>query len=99
MRRTPGENSVFSISNSASAGRHGVETLSLQEHVQPWEVFCPIHFSVWQQMLDPAVSWNFDEHAHAIQLWNELWYQSGVDKSVQFPTGCLYERLKERYLE
>jgi hypothetical protein len=50
-------------------------------------------------MLDPAVSWNFDEDAHAIQLWNELWRQSGVDKNVRFPTGCLYERLKERYLE
>jgi mannosyltransferase OCH1-like enzyme len=79
--------------------REAIEACSLQEHVQPWEVFCPIHFSVWEQMLDPAVSWNFEELTRAIHLWNELWRRSGVDKDMRFPTGCLYERLKERYLE
>jgi hypothetical protein len=37
--------------------------------------------------------------AHAVHLWHEKWRRAGVDKDARFPAGCLYERLKQRYLE
>jgi len=79
--------------------KQAIEACSMQQYVQPWQVFCPVHFSVWERMLDPAITWTFDDQTHAIHLWNELWRRSGQDKDVRFPLDCLYERLKQRYLE
>jgi hypothetical protein len=76
-----------------------VESFSLGRYVKPWNVFCPVHFSVWEKMLDPDVSWDFDEDTHAIHLWNELWRRFDQDKNASYPTECLYEQLKRRYLE
>jgi mannosyltransferase OCH1-like enzyme len=78
--------------------RQAVESYSLEHSVQPWEVFCPVHFSVWEQMLDPSISWSFEVRTHAVHLWNELWRRSNQDKDANYPSSCLYERLKERYL-
>jgi len=78
--------------------RKAVEKCSLERYVKPWEVFCPVHFSVWEQLLDPAANWDFDGHTRAIHLWNELWRRSNTDKDARYPPGCLYEQLKERYL-
>jgi Alpha 1,4-glycosyltransferase conserved region len=76
-----------------------VEALSLQRHVQPWRAFCPVHFSAWNSVLDPSVPWNFPRQTHAIHLWNELWRRSGQNKDARYDAGCLYEQLKQRYLE
>ncbi|MBV8706694.1 MAG: hypothetical protein JO028_05865 [Acidobacteriaceae bacterium] len=76
-----------------------VETFSLQQYIQTWDVFCPVHFSVWDQILDPSICWNFSDRTHAIHLWNELWRRSSQDKDARYLAGCLYEQLKERYLE
>lgn len=78
--------------------RQAIEACDLQEHVQPWEVFCPVHFSVWEQMLDPDVQWNFGSQTRAIHLWNELWRREGRNKDAAYPEACLYEHLKRRYL-
>ncbi|WP_263352892.1 glycosyltransferase [Acidicapsa acidisoli] len=78
--------------------RQAIEACALQEHVQHWEVFCPVHFSVWEQMLDPAVQWSFDKKTRAIHLWNELWRREGRNKDAAYPEACLYEQLKRRYL-
>jgi mannosyltransferase OCH1-like enzyme len=75
-----------------------LEEYSMQMFVQPWDVFCPIHFSLWEQMLDAGMQWAFPEHTHAIHLWNELWRREGRDKDAPYPRGCLYEDLKKRYL-
>ena len=75
-----------------------VDAFSLERYVKPWEVFCPIHFSVWETMLDPAVQWSLDDETHAIHLWNELWRRSGRDKDARYPKECLYEQLKQLYL-
>jgi Glycosyltransferase sugar-binding region containing DXD motif len=76
-----------------------VEAYSLARYVKRWDVFCPVHFSVWEKVLDPNVSWTFDYQSHAIHLWNELWRRSGQDKNARYPPDCLYEQLKRRYLE
>jgi hypothetical protein len=78
--------------------KQAVEQCGLEEHVKPWQVFCPVHFSVWTQLLDPSLPWAFDENTHGIHLWNELWRRSGQDKDAAYPEGCLYERLKQRRL-
>ena len=75
-----------------------LQEYSLQSFVQPWDVFCPIHFSVWEQMLDPGISWELPKRTHAIHLWNELWRRESRDKDAPYPPGCLYEQLKQRYL-
>jgi hypothetical protein len=78
--------------------RKAIEACSLQQYVLPAEVFCPLHFSEWRMMLDPAIDWSFDGKTHAIHLWNELWRRDNHDKDARYPAGCLYEQLKERYL-
>ena len=75
-----------------------VAELSLQSFVLAPAVFCPLHFSEWEQMLDPKGPNKFDERSYAVHLWNELWRRSSRDKNASYPTGCLYERLKELYL-
>lgn len=78
--------------------RRAIEACGLEEHVQPWDVFCPVHFSVWEQMLDPVAQWNFGANTRAIHLWNELWRREGRNKDAPYPKACLYEQLKQRYL-
>ena len=75
-----------------------VEAHALQPHVQPWPVFCPVHFSAWMRVLDPSAPWQFPPETRAIHLWNELWRRSGQDKDARYDSECLYERLKQRYL-
>jgi hypothetical protein len=79
--------------------KEAVAACSLEGYVQPWDVFCPVHFSVWEKLLDPGVGWAFGTHTHAIHLWNELWRRSGRDKNARYPENCIYEQLKQRYLE
>lgn len=79
--------------------RAAVEACALPRYVKTWETFCPVHFSVWETMLDPAVCWTFDDQTHAIHLWNELWRRAGQDKDARYASDCLYEQLKKRYLE
>lgn len=79
--------------------RDCIEACSLESFIQPWDVFCPVHFSYWERMLDPQVTWDFGPRTHAIHLWNELWRRSGQDKCAQYAENCLYEQLKRRYLE
>jgi hypothetical protein len=76
-----------------------VATCSLQQYVQPWDVFCPVHFSTWEQVLDPSIRWDFNEQTRAVHLWNELWRRSSQDKDAPYSAGCLYEQLKQRYFE
>jgi len=75
-----------------------VENFSLQRHVRSPEVFCPIHFSQWKELLNAGGS-RFAESTSAVHLWNELWRREGQDKDVRYPQGCVYEELRRRYLE
>jgi len=76
-----------------------VEACSLQAYVQPPEVFCPVHFSEWEKILDPAATWQLSEATLAIHCWNELWRRSNQSKDTTYDSGCLYENLKRRYLD
>jgi len=76
-----------------------VQAYSLQAYVQPPVVFCPIDFSEWRRMLDPEETWEFGEATLAVHCWNELWRRSNQCKDSTYDAGCLYERLKRRYLD
>jgi len=75
-----------------------VRELALQHYVAPPDVFCPVHWSEWRKLLDPAVEWVFPAHTRSIHLWNELWRREGQDKNRAYDADCLYEKLKRRYL-
>ncbi len=75
-----------------------VEQYALQAHVRSPEVFCPVFYPDWEQVLDPAAALPSSPQTHAIHLWNELWRRAGKDKDQGYHPECLYERLKRRYL-
>jgi hypothetical protein len=75
-----------------------IRQFSLQRHVRPPEVFCPLHCTEWALQLWGGVSWQFDETTFAVHLWNEMWRRGGANKSEQWNPDCLYEQLKRRYL-
>ncbi len=77
--------------------RSCVEKCGLEQYVKCADTFCPIHFSVWEQVLDPKLWWDFPGETHGVHLWNELWRREGRDKDAAYPEGCLYERLKALY--
>jgi len=72
--------------------------LALEHAIQPPEVFCPIHYDRWDDVLDPAFAADFGPATRAVHLWNEMWRREGRSKDERYPPGCLYERLKARYL-
>jgi mannosyltransferase OCH1-like enzyme len=75
-----------------------VEVFSLHRFVRPPNVFCPLHFTDRTRILDPSIKWNFGDETYAIHMWNELWRRDNQSKDATYPEGCLYEKLKWRYL-
>lgn len=76
-----------------------VKEFSLEKYQQPHEVFCPIGYADWRQVLEPESHVRFNESTCAIHLWNEMWRDSGQDKNAAYDSECLYEQLKQKYLD
>ena len=75
-----------------------VRKFSLEQYTMPPDVFCPLGYWEWQKVLDPGTETTFARGGYAIHLWNEKWRANGRDKNGQYPTDCLYEKLKRKYL-
>ena len=75
-----------------------VKKFSLEEYQQPHLVFCPVGYADWRQVIEPEAPLTLNASTRAIHLWNEMWRDSGQDKNAAYDPGCLYERLKKRYL-
>jgi hypothetical protein len=75
-----------------------VERCRLRKYVRSAATFCPIPFREWESFLDPDHPPHFAPDVFAVHLWNEMWRDAGRDKNAAYPAGCLYERLKSRYL-
>ena len=75
-----------------------VQVHKLENYVQDSEVFCPINFENWLQILNPNVDMKFSSNVYAIHLWNEIFRRNGMDKNKTFNSGCLYEKLKAKHL-
>jgi hypothetical protein len=76
-----------------------IDNFSLARYVQPPAVFCPIPFDQWNRLLTPGLEWNFGNDTQAVHLWNEMWRRNNCSKDANYDPGCLYERLKSRYLD
>jgi hypothetical protein len=66
---------------------------------EPAEVFCPLAWDRWSDALDPDFVWEPPAATRGVHLWNEMWRRHGRSKDDPTPPGCLYERLKARYLQ
>ena len=75
-----------------------LEVYALGQFVQQPSVFCPIPFYEWNRALVPEPEWRFNSETRAIHLWNEMWRRHNCCKDASYDPGCLYERLKSRYL-
>jgi hypothetical protein len=71
---------------------------SLGEYLKPPEAFCPLGYLEWASVLDPGTGPAFGPSTYAVHLWNEMWRRGGRDKNGAYDPGCLYERLKRKYL-
>ena len=76
-----------------------VRQCGLISYVRPPATFCPVPYRDWQSVLSPEAELSFGPETYAIHLWHELWRSSGQDKNAHYPAGCLFEKLKARYLE
>jgi mannosyltransferase OCH1-like enzyme len=75
-----------------------ITNMSAQGFVQPVEVFSFINSWEWETTLKtPAVIPS--EGAYAIHLFHENWRLFQKDADVTYPSGCLFEQLKWRYLD
>jgi mannosyltransferase OCH1-like enzyme len=75
-----------------------VKKFSLEKYQQPAEVFCPLGYADWRQVIEPESQLRFNVSTRAIHLWNEMWRDSGQDKNAAYDPECLYEQLKKQYL-
>jgi mannosyltransferase OCH1-like enzyme len=75
-----------------------IRRFSLEEALKPHQVFCPLGFEEWADVLDPGASSAFDESTRAVHLWNEMWRRQNRDKNGRYHPDCLYEQLKRKYL-
>jgi hypothetical protein len=78
--------------------KQAVERFNLQEYVQPSFAFCPIEWRDWELALKPEGDFEIGPESFAVHLWNEVWRREGRNKDASYPSGCLLENLKARYL-
>jgi hypothetical protein len=71
---------------------------SLGKYKKPHYVFCPIAYQDWQKVIEVNGEIALDETNHAVHLWNEMWRSASQDKNQPYHPGCLYEKLKNKYL-
>lgn len=76
-----------------------VRALSLEKQIRPHQIFCPLGYADWHKVLEADANLNIVDGASAIHLWNEMWRAAGQDKNAQYHPDCLYERLKQEYLD
>lgn len=76
-----------------------VRLLGLERYVQEPSVFCPVDYRSWQTVLDANIDHQFGSDTCAVHLWHEKWRRAGRNPDANYPAGCLYERLKSRYLD
>ena len=76
-----------------------VREFSLERYVQPCDVFCPIGYADWADILDPAATKDFGGTTYAVHLWNEFWRRNGQNKNKRYDPKCLYEKLNRAFCE
>ena len=75
-----------------------VNKFALERYRKSHQVFCPVNYEEWRNLLQAGLEIVLDDRTYAIHLWNEMWRAAGQDKNAQYPETCLYEKLKRDYL-
>jgi glycosyltransferase involved in cell wall biosynthesis len=81
-----------------------INDLALTEYIKPIDMFDPIHWDKLSWSIDPTKKWDLS-HAYALHLFHAAWNKGSQAFNRNFlvtdgtyPKGCLYEQLKERFL-
>lgn len=75
-----------------------VRRFGLERYRKSEATFIPLPPLRCLEALDPDAEVCVDHVSYTVHLWNERWRRSGFDKNARYPAGCLYEKLKRRYL-
>lgn len=81
-----------------------VYRFNMQDYVVPKGTFCPIYWWQWERFiknsLGATLKWKLTKNrSYGVHLYNEMWRRNQIDKDGIFQSGCIYERLKHRYLD
>jgi len=74
-----------------------IKAFGIDRFVMRPRIFCPLGYAEWDSVLNPNQPCDLDD-SYAIHLWNEMWRRNKMDKDQSYHPGCLYERLKLKYL-
>jgi mannosyltransferase OCH1-like enzyme len=75
-----------------------VGQFSLHSHIKSHEIFCPLRYDQWREILKPDIDESLFEASYSIHLWNEMWRAADQNKNASYDPSCLYEQLKRKYL-
>ena len=78
----------------------GVTKLNLYKHVNPPEVFYPIHFWQWKKIWTKENKEEVLEkckNSHTIQIWNQFLNREGIDKN-NLPKGSAIEYFYNKFV-
>lgn len=74
-----------------------IKTFGLESYVAEPEVFCPINYWSWNQLIDPSIDKSVLAGAKTVHLWNEMWRHNNIDKSANFDENSIYTWLQRMY--
>lgn len=75
-----------------------VKKFDMWHYVANPEVFCPVNWLDWEEIISESPGEGLLANTQAIHLWNEMWRRNNVDKTGSFSESCIYEQLKKVYL-
>src|ERR1022692_1286129 len=83
----------------------GIRELGLERFVLPGDIFDPVHWDRAEQIINPNVKWDLSK-SYCVHLFHAMWnngheahcYKISPDSNGSYPSECLYERLKRRYI-
>jgi hypothetical protein len=81
-----------------------VERFELSGYVRSYEVFNPIDWWNWRDIISGGlgarikIKARIRRQAHAVHFWNQMWTWSGINKDGVYHPQSLYEKLKRQYL-
>src|ERR1019366_8192941 len=69
------------------------------------DTFDPVHWDRAEQIIDPGVQWDLSK-SYCVHLFHAMWnggheschYAISPNSNGSYPSACLYERLKRRYI-
>lgn len=79
--------------------QNAIRAFNFNRYVMPPEVFCPVDFTDWRDLISKPHDPEMFKDARAVHLWNEFWRANKVDKAAIFGSDCIYEYLKAKYLK